>query len=64
MAVAKLDRKQRWGLLIVAIWTAFVVVLAIASQRLVTFAFLGLVPVVTFPFRKRKELAGQVERTT
>jgi hypothetical protein len=54
MAFVRLERKQRWGLLIAVIWIAAVVVLAIVLQRIVILASLGLVAVLTVPFRKQK----------
>jgi hypothetical protein len=54
MAFVKVDRKQRWGLLIATIWIAAVVVLAIVLQSIVIVAFLGLVPVLLLPFRKQR----------
>ncbi len=54
MAFVKLELKQRWGLLIVAIWTAVVVVLAITRSNVGILGLLGMNAVFAFPFRKRK----------
>jgi hypothetical protein len=52
MALVTLDRKQRWGLLIAAIWIAAVVVLAIVLETIAILALLGLVALLLLPFRK------------
>jgi hypothetical protein len=53
MAFVKVDRKQRWGLLLAMTWTAAVVVLAIVLQSIAIVALLGLVPLLLLPFRKQ-----------
>ena len=54
MALVTLDRKQRWGLLIAAIWIAAVVVLAVVLETIAIVALLGLVAMLLLPFRKQK----------
>ena len=59
MAFVNPDRRQRWALLITVTWTTAAVVLAVASQKIATFGFLGLLPVFLFLFRRQKVAADQ-----
>jgi len=51
--VSRLDQKQRIGLVVAVVWTAGIVILAIALRSFVILTFIGLVAVILFPLRKQ-----------
>jgi len=52
--VSRLDKKQRIGLVVAVVWTAVVLILAIALRSFVILTFIGLVAVILFPLRKQR----------
>jgi len=50
------NNKEQFGILVSVGWTSGVIATAIISHRLLVAAFLGVLPLLLIPFRKKREI--------